>query len=110
VRYVTIEAERDLTLRFVTGLSTRKARHIAANPEVHLTCGELDPPDDSAFLQVAGRAEVNDDPKMKVRYWREELRRYFKGPEDPEFVMVFVRPYRIEYNGPGSFEPEVWKK
>jgi len=110
VRYVTIRAEEDFTLTFCTGLSTRKAKQIAARPDVHLTCGMLQPPDDSAYLQIAGRAEIRSDAATKLKYWQEGWRRYFKGPDDPDYIMVFVRPSRIEYNGSGSFIPEVWTK
>jgi general stress protein 26 len=110
VRYVTVRAEKNLSLNFCTGLSTRKAVEIAANPEVHLTCGNLQPPDDSVFLQIAGRAEIHADTVTKHQYWQEKWRCYFKGPDDPDYVMVFVHPYRIEYTGPDSFEPEVWQK
>jgi general stress protein 26 len=109
VRYVTVEADRDFTLRFCTSLSSRKAGEMAANPDVHVTCGNLQPPDDSAFLQIAGRAEIRRDEKTKASCWNEEWRRYFKGPDDPDYIMVFIRPVRIEYNGPGSFVPEVWE-
>jgi general stress protein 26 len=110
VRYVTIRAEKDFTLNFCTALSTRKAQEITANPNVHLTCGNLQPPDDSVFLQIAGRAEIRNDKDTKTRYWQDGWRRYFNGPEDPEYVMIFIHPSRIEYNGPGSFTPEVWTK
>jgi general stress protein 26 len=110
VRYVTVRAEPDLTLGFCTGLSTRKAAEIAADPNIHLTCGELRPPDHSVFLQVAGRAEIRRDRETKARCWQEEWRRYFKGPDDPEYIMVFIHPSRIEYNAPGSAAPEIWTK
>ncbi|MCX6558272.1 MAG: pyridoxamine 5'-phosphate oxidase family protein [Candidatus Aminicenantes bacterium] len=109
VRYVTISADPDFTLRFCTSLGSRKAGEIVANPDVHVTCGNLQPPDDSAFLQIAGRAEIRRDGKTKTENWNEEWRRYFKGPDDPDYVMVFVRPLRIEYNSPGSFLAEVWE-
>jgi len=110
VRYVTIAADPDFTLRFCTSLGSRKAAEIAARPDVHVTCGNLQPPDDSAFLQITGRAEMRSDGKTRAENWNEEWRRYFKGPDDPDYVMVFVHPDRIEYNGPGSFVPEVWEK
>jgi general stress protein 26 len=109
VRYVTIEADSDFCLRFCTSLASRKAVQMAANPFVHLTCGNLQPPDDSAFLQIAGKAEICRDDEIRARFWNDEWRRYFKGPEDPDYVLVFVRPSRIEYNGPGSFVPAVWE-
>ena len=32
----------------------------------------------------------------------------FEGPDDPNYGVIIVKPYRIEYCTPGSFEPEVW--
>lgn len=110
VRYVTIRAGRDFTLNFCTSRDTRKAGEIAAHPAVHLTCGNLQPPDDSTYLQIAGRAEIRADAPTKLKYWQEGWERYFKGPEDPDYIIVFVRPTRIEYNGPGSPVPEVWNR
>ncbi|HOW45507.1 MAG TPA: pyridoxamine 5'-phosphate oxidase family protein [Candidatus Aminicenantes bacterium] len=109
VRYVTVRAGKDFTLNFCTARSTRKARQIAARPDVHLTCGNLNPPDGSAYLQFAGRAEIRSDAEAKAAYWQEEWKRYFSGPEDPEYVIVLVRPAFIEYNAPGALEPEVWR-
>lgn len=110
VRYVTVRAESDFTLNFCTALSTRKAQQVAAYPEVHLTCGNLQPPDDSAYLQIAGRAEIRNDAATKEKFWQEGWRRYFKGPEDPDYIMILVHPNRIEYNAPGSSTPETWTK
>lgn len=109
VRYVTVRAEKDFTLNFCTARSTRKARQIMAHPDVHLTCGDLNPPDGSVYLQIAGRAEVRSDAATRLRYWQEEWRRYFTGPDDPEYIMVLIRPSRIEYTAPGSPVPEVWE-
>jgi general stress protein 26 len=109
VRYVTTKSDPDFTMRFCTSRASRKVRQIENNPEVHLTCGNLQPPADSAFLQIAGRAEILADTGTKAAHWQDEWRRYFKGPDDPDYVMVFIHPYRIEYSGPGSNEPEVWK-
>ncbi len=108
VRYVTVRAGNDFTLSFCTARSTRKARQIAARPDVHLTCGNLNPPDGSAYLQVAGRAEVRSDAAARREHWQEEWRRYFTGPDDPEYVIVLVIPSVIEYNAPGAPEPEIW--
>jgi len=110
VRYVTIRAEADFTLNFCTARSTRKAKQIEDNPKVHLTCGNLQPPDDSVYLQIAGQAEICTDATTKVNYWQEGWRRYFSGPDDPEYVMVFIRSERIEYNGPGSSAAMIWER
>lgn len=110
VRYVTVRAEKDFILHFCTGRSTRKAGQILANPQVHLTCGNLQPPDDSAYLQIAGRAEIRSDPATRAKYWQDDWSRYFSGPDDPDYVMVFVTPSAIEYNAPRALKPEVWTR
>jgi uncharacterized pyridoxamine 5'-phosphate oxidase family protein len=66
VRYVTIESGSDFTLRFCTSASSRKVGHMAGNPAVHLACGNLQPPDDSVFLQVVGRAEICSILKVRT--------------------------------------------
>jgi hypothetical protein len=32
-----------------------------------------------------------------------------EGPEDPNYAIVIVKPYRIEYMGKGKMEPEVFE-
>jgi len=109
VRYVTVEADPDFTLRFCTSLASRKSAQISAVPDVHLVCGNQQPPDDSVYLQIAGRAEIRSDAATRKRYWNEEWRRYFNGPDDPDFVMVFIHPSLIEYTGPESPDTATWR-
>lgn len=110
VRYVTVRADDDLTLRICTDAASRKATEIRARPEVHLTCGNLNPPDDSVYLQIAGRAEVSTDPEEKRALWTDEYLRYFKGPDDPDYVVIRIRPDVIEYMGQGSPKASVWRR
>ena len=32
---------------------------------------------------------------------------FFDGPDDPKYGVIIIKPYRIEYCTPGSYEPEV---
>ncbi len=108
VRYVTAEGDKDLTVRFASFLDSRKVAQIRKNPEVHLTCGVTAPQVAESYLQIQGRAEVTTDDAEREAFWKEELSRYFRGPDDPNYSVVKVVPYRIEYMAPGSMEPEVW--
>jgi general stress protein 26 len=110
VRYVMVKCTEKFHLFFCTDINTRKAQQIMKNPEVHLTCGDLDPPDSSVYLQIQGKAVIQSDRETKVAFWNDEWFRYFKGPDDPNYVMVKIEPYQIEYNSPGSPIPETWKK
>jgi general stress protein 26 len=109
VRYVMVTGSDDLALRFSSFLNSRKVAQIRNNPEVHLTCGVTSPESADSYLQIQGRAEVTTDDAERKAYWKEELKRYFSGPEDPNYCIVRVKPYRIEYMAPGSMEPEVWE-
>lgn len=109
VRYVMIQADEALTLRFATFLESRKVGQIRANPEVHITCGVTEPAPTNRYLQVQARAEVSTDEGERQAFWNEHLKTYFTGPDDPKYAVVICRPYRIEYMAPGAMEPEVWE-
>ena len=110
VRYVTPQASDDLTLRFSTFTHSRKVAHIKKNPEVHLTCGATDPANVKAYLQIQGKAELSTEKSEREAFWSDHLKTYFKGPDDPNYAIIIVKPYLIELYTMGKFEPEVWKK
>ena len=109
-RYVVPTADQDLTIRFCTNVHSRKVANMRRNPEVHLTAGAntLDNMG-QPYLQIAGRAEISVDPAVKRQFWHEELKAYFSGPEDPNYCVVVIRPYRIEYQTFESMAPQVWR-
>ena len=107
VRFVTLIAKSDFPLVFGTDIRSRKIQHIRNNAEVHITCGNLKPPDDSVYLQIQAHATISTDVKTKRAYWNEEWIRYLKGPDDPNYIVVQIEPYRIEFFGPESFDPQI---
>lgn len=110
VRYVFPVASDDMTIRFSTFLTSRKVNHIRNNPEVHITCGVTDPENYDSYLQIQGTAVVSTDPDEKSDFWMDEFARYFRGPDDPNYSIVKVTPYRIElYSAAGGVEPDVWE-
>ncbi len=107
VRYVVVVADAALALRFATYASSRKVAQIRLHPEVHLTCGVASLNDSKPYLQIQGRAKVTADERERKAFWSDMLAAYFKGPDDPEYVVVLVKPYRVEYLGVGALSPEV---
>jgi general stress protein 26 len=81
---------------------------IEKNPEVHLTCGVIDPLKPDPYLQIQGRGRMTTDEAERHVFWNDMLSDIFEGPDDPNYGIIIVKPYRIEYCTPGSFEPEVW--
>lgn len=108
VRYVFCEGREDLTVRFASYVNSRKVAHIKNNSEVHLTCGADVPADVKQYLQIQGRAQFFTDKAERHGFWKDSLKNYFQGPDDPNYVVVVIEPYRIELCFPGSSLPEIW--
>jgi general stress protein 26 len=109
VRYVSIAVLDDMTIRFSTFISSRKVGQIKKNPEVHLTCGITDPKNWQDYLQIQGIATVSTEKSERDSFWNDEIAQFFKGPDDPNYAVVIIKPYRIEYWDIKKFEPEVWE-
>jgi general stress protein 26 len=109
VRYVMTAASPDLTIRCATFVSARKVKQVKKNPEVHLTCGVTDPQKMAPYLQIQGRAAINTSREARHGFWSDMLSPIFHGPDDPNYAVIEIKPYHIEYCSPGTFEPEVWK-
>lgn len=108
VRYMMTIGADDLSLRFATFAQSRKVAQIAANPEVHLTLGVTNPGVMIPYLQIQGRAQFSTEAADRHGFWSEMLAEYFSGPDDPNYGVVIVTPYRIELVTPGSQASEVW--
>lgn len=110
VRYVVTVGDGDLTLRCATFAGSRKVSQIENDPNVHVTCGVTSLQEMQPYLQIQGQASVTTDKEERHAFWNDLLAPIFDGPDDPNYSIVIIRPYRIEYCTPGSYEPEVWVK
>lgn len=107
VRYVVTVGDGDLVLRCATKKDARKAEQIIANPDVHLTLGGS-LTESSPYVQIQARAEISTDSDEKNNFWNDMLEPVFSGADDPDYAVVVITPYRIEYCTPGTYEAEVW--
>ena len=108
-RYVVVKADEQLNIWFATFVNSRKTLQVANNPEVHLTLGVSDPQTAVSWLQVQGRAELLADAETKNAVWFDHLSSIFNGPDDPNYVVCKVKPYRIEYFMMNMPTPEIWQ-
>jgi general stress protein 26 len=107
-RYVVAWADADLTIWFATFKSSRKVAQIAKNPQVHLNLGVSDMQTAESWVQIQGKAEILDSPAVKKAKWYPQLENIFSGPEDPNYVVCKVSPYRIEHVTMQEKTPQVW--
>jgi len=108
VRYVMTVANADMVFRFATFGNARKVPQIAANPEAHLTLGITDPMKLGPYLQVQGRARFTLDRQERHGFWNPTLEPVFSQPDNPDYGIIIMEAYRIEYCIPLVLEPEVW--
>ena len=108
VRYMMTIGADDLSIRFATFAQSRKVAQISANPEVHITLGVTNPGVMIPYLQIQGRARFSTEAADRHGFWSEMLAGYFSGPDDPNYGVIIVTPYRIELATPGTHTPEVW--
>jgi general stress protein 26 len=109
VRYVTGKADEGLVFRFCTSLGSDKVREMKKNPNVHISLGASDPMSAKNWLQIQGTAEVSTAKKERDAIWMDAFKKYFTGPDDPNFCVVIVTPIMIELGSMASMAPEVWK-
>ena len=109
VRYMILSADEHLTIWGATFASFRKVGEIRKNPEVHLTTGAKDMETAETYLQIQARAEILTDAAAKKAMWNDYLKNIFSGPDDPNYVVCRITPYRIEYCKMDRSPAEVWE-
>ncbi|MGD0277152.1 MAG: pyridoxamine 5'-phosphate oxidase family protein [Syntrophales bacterium] len=110
VRYVMMVGEKDLTMKFTTSMKSRKVAHIKNNAEVHITCGVTNIETARQYLQIQGKAKISKDKALRKEMWQDYHKKYFSGPDDPNYCVGVVTPYRIELFSMFAAKPEVWVK
>jgi general stress protein 26 len=109
VRYMILSADQHLTMWGATFAGFRKVAQIRRNPEVHLTTGAKDLETAQSYLQIQARAEILTDAETKKAFWNDYLKNIFSGPDDPNYVVLRITPYRIEYCKMDRSPAEVWE-
>lgn len=108
VRYMVVQPQADLTLFTTSFAPSRKVEQIRKNPNVHLAFG-ADPRDYALpYVNIVGTAEILTDSATKLKCWKEEYKQYYKGPDDPNYVVIRIVPSLIEYMGAGAHQPEIY--
>lgn len=108
VRYMMVFKDDDLNLFTTTFASSRKVEQIKKNNKIHITVGG-DPSDlMKPYINIKATAHICDDVTRKKKYWSDMFKAYYKGPDDPNFLVIQITPQVIEYSDPKiSMEPEI---
>ncbi len=91
--------EADLTIWIGTKPVTRKVGQIRHDPRVTLLYFHAA---SYEYVTVLGTAEVVADSAEKARHWKEEWGTFYQDKnQGPDYVLIRVRPSRLEVVSPG---------
>ncbi|KZE38557.1 general stress protein [Bhargavaea cecembensis] len=90
-RYMTFFND-GFTLYTATSKQTDKVDELEANPHTHILIGYEGEGFGDDYLEIMGTAEVTDDEGLIDKVWNDALKGYFDGPDDPNLVILKVRP------------------
>ncbi len=86
------QIDDDGTIWYASGKSSAKSKHIMANPKVCVAVST-----GTKGLRLFGKAEIIDDTVVKSNLWQPGWTTYFKSADDPEYSIIKVVPYRVEF-------------
>jgi general stress protein 26 len=103
------EPETDWTIWVGTNVHTRKVAQVKADGRVTLLYFDAAAQE---FVTVLGTAEVITSIAERARFWKQEWAAFYKdGSNDDNYVLIRVRPTRMEVVSPGRGilnDPKTW--
>lgn len=106
VRYMAVYHE-GLNVYLATDRKTHKVEELQNNPNVYLLLG-YEAGGTKDVVEIEATASVSKDEGLRSKVWNPDLEKWFSGPEDPDYVILELKPGRIEYRGRGG-EQGVWE-
>ncbi|WP_338472866.1 pyridoxamine 5'-phosphate oxidase family protein [Niallia sp. XMNu-256] len=93
-RYMTFYNE-ELTLYSPTKKDTEKIAEIEKNPYVSVLLGYEDKGQRDGYVELLGKASINENQSLKDRLWEESFKKWFDGPHDPNYVFLEIQPQTV---------------
>ncbi|MFC0524394.1 pyridoxamine 5'-phosphate oxidase family protein [Pontibacillus salicampi] len=109
-RYMTFHHE-GLIMFTATDKDTHKVEEIERNPAVHILMGYDGQGFEDPYIEVEGKAKINDSQEMKDRLWNDYMEYWLDGPQDPSYTILEIHPTNIRLlnvegeDGPQTYQP-----
>jgi general stress protein 26 len=84
--------DEQMTIWLGTNLRSSKVREIRRNPHVVLYYFDRDA---QAYVSLSGRARIVNEPKLKLKWWKDEWRDFYPD-RARDYVLIQVKPERME--------------
>ncbi|TWT27522.1 pyridoxamine 5'-phosphate oxidase family protein [Planomicrobium sp. CPCC 101110] len=104
-RYMTFFND-EFTLYTATSKQTQKVEELEANPHAHILLGYEGQGVGDAFLEIEGEMGIHDEQSMIDKVWNDALKGWFTGPDDPNLVILAIKPSRVRLINKKGEEPQ----
>ncbi|MBB3110043.1 general stress protein 26 [Paenibacillus phyllosphaerae] len=105
VRYMAVFHD-GMNIYLATDRKTHKIEELKRNPNISLLLG-YEPSSPLQVVEVEGQADITKDDSLRSKLWNDEMKRWFDGPEDPNYVILDIKASEIRYID-GQDKPQVW--
>lgn len=109
VRFMVLAGFPDMSFVGATMKATKKVAQLKKNPGAALSvwsCKEFSDP----YVEMQATAKIHEDVATKKKYWNPMYEKFFKSPENPDFVVLVFTADEITYYGKNMATTEVWKR
>lgn len=104
-RYMTFFHE-ELTFYTPTSAQTEKVDEIEKNSNVHILLGYDGEGIGDSYVEISGTSKINDTEELKKKLWNKSFEQWFEGPEDPNYVLLQIKPEAIRLMNNNGEPPE----
>ncbi|MHA0857486.1 pyridoxamine 5'-phosphate oxidase family protein [Paenibacillus sp. CMAA1364] len=95
-RYMVLYNE-GLSIHLVTDRRTQKVDELQHNPNISLLVG-YDIGGTKEVVEVEGTCSISTNESLKEKCWNEDLKKWFDGPKDPNYVILDIHAEHILYS------------
>lgn len=104
-RYMTF-FNKDFTLYTATSKKTQKVDELEQNPHAHILLGYEGEGAGDTFLEIEGEMSEHDDRSILEDLWNDHLSGWFSGPDDPNLLIIAIKPIRMRLMNKKGQEPQ----
>lgn len=98
-----------LNALFLADRRSHKVDQLEDNPHASLLLGLEGRKHPGVIVDMQGTASIKKDEGIVKELWEDDMSQYWDGPEDPNIVVLELKPETIVYTE-GHNEQSVWKR
>ena len=105
-RYMTF-SRNGLNLYTATSKDTHKAEEIEENPNTHILLGYEGEGFGDEYVEYEGKVQITDSPELKKELWNSYMENWFDGTNDPNYIVLEIKPIQISLMNKTGNEPKI---